>query len=200
MKYFVCIVLFFPSASFAQSEEEKGRDILSGFYFPFDFGYIIPGSNKVFPGGQLKTGIEFRIKQTNAFFFRFNFDNRSNQYKIPACEITNVSEGKLHFNDYVIGTGYRHGGGKVKVFSLLQGGLTTCSFSVVSDFGNHYAVKDESESSFIMKSILGVEYYIAKNAAITLEAVYSIISEDSDFWEEKLSSFGISIGMTATLF
>lgn len=196
--FFICLFLLFPFASCAQSEEEK--DMLSGFYFPFDFGYINPGSNWFSPGGQIKTGVEFRIEQTNAFFFRFNFDNRSNKYNIPACEITNVSEGKLHFNDYVIGTGYRYGSGRVKVFTLLQGGLTTYSFSVVSDFGNHYAVYDESETSFIIKSIFGAEYYVAENAAITLETIYSIISKDSDFWEERLSNFGVSIGMTATLF
>jgi hypothetical protein len=69
-------------------------------------------------GGQVKTGLEYRMKKENGLFFRFNFDNRNNRFEVTETATTNVVEGQLKFADYAIGFGYRIGKKNIKAFAL----------------------------------------------------------------------------------
>lgn len=196
------LLLFIPLLMYksASAQLDSASSFLSKLYFPFDFGYTISGEKNISNGGLIKTGLEYRLNKNNGLFVRFNFDNRSNQFKISDNLLTNVAEGQIKFNDYVIGLGYRSRGNKVKGFGLFQGGISTYNFPMIIKAVNDFAVKEKQGTTPVYKLSLGLEYYVAKNAALTMETVYILQTANSVFWNNSFSTFGISIGLTTTLF
>ena len=182
------------------AQTDTASSLLSRFYLPFDFGATITQNKNMRPGILIKTGLEYRFKKTNSLFARFNFDNRSNNYKLPNNPTTNVTEGKIRFNDYVVGIGYRIGKKKIKALGLLQGGISTHEYPTLQGTTNNFIIVDRQVETPIFKLALGVEYYIAQNAALTLDTGCSLISDQSIFWSKHLSIFEISLGLTASLF
>jgi hypothetical protein len=194
----VCFLLLMYSVSNAQSDSSS--TFLSKLYFPFDFGYTISKQKNISNGGLIKTGLEYRINQEKGLFIRFNFNNRNNKFKISENSFTNVIEGQLKFDDYVIGLGYRIGQKKIKGFGLCQAGIGTYSFPSIIGISNNFKIKENQATSPVFKTTLGLEYYVAKNAAMTIETVYILQTSNSAFWNKSFSAFGISIGLTTTLF
>jgi hypothetical protein len=182
------------------SQSKDSTSFLSKLYFPFDFGYTISKQKSISNGGIIKTGLEYRMNQEKGLFFRFNFNNRNNKFKISENPSTNVIEGKLKFDDYVIGLGYRIGKKKLKVFGLWQAGISSCSFPCIIGIYNNFKIKETQATTPVFKTTFGLEYYVAKNAALTIETVYVFQNSNSAFWNKSFSTFGISIGLTTTLF
>lgn len=67
------ISFFLKKNSLAQADTSK-TSFLSKLYFPFDFGYTLSEQKGILNGGQVKTGLEYRMKKENGLFFRFNFE------------------------------------------------------------------------------------------------------------------------------
>lgn len=200
MKTFVFTALLIMSQySHAQSNTPK-VSFLSKVYFPFDFGYTLSQQKSILNGGQVKTGIEYRMKKENGLFLRFNFDNRNSRFEIAENATTNVVEGQLKLNDYVIGLGYRIGHQKIKGIGLCQAGISSYNFPFITGMNSDFKIKEAQASSPIIKSTLGLEYYVAPNAALTLETTYILQTSNAVFWNKSFNAFGISIGLTTTLF
>ena len=193
------LVFFLKKNSLAQADTSK-TSFLSKLYFPFDFGYTLSEQKGILNGGQVKTGLEYRMKKENGLFFRFNFDNRNNRFEVTETATTNVVEGQLKFADYAIGFGYRIGKKNIKAFALCQAGISTYNFPSITGICNNFKIKENQANTPVFKTTLGLEYYVAKNAAITIESVYILQTSNSIFWNKSFSTFGISIGLTTTLF
>ena len=196
--FVLCLTLLMYSTSNAQSD--SASTFLSKLYFPFDFGYTISKQKSISNGGLIKTGLEYRINQEKGLFIRFNFNNRNNKFKISKNSSTNVIEAQLKFDDYVIGLGYRIGKKKIKGFGLWQAGISTYSFPSIIGIYNNFKIKENQATTPVFKTTFGVEFYVAKNAALTIETVYIFQKSNSAFWNKSFSTFGISIGLTTTLF
>jgi hypothetical protein len=184
----------------ANAQTNDAETFLEKLYFPFDFGATFPSEKNISSGGYIKTGLEYRLRKEQGVFFRFNFDNRNNKFTTQENQTTNVVDGKLTFNDYSIGLGYRFGQKKLKGFGLFQGGISDYNYPVVSGTLNNFSVTEKKSTTPIAKITLGFEYYVAKNAALTIETVYILQTSNSAFWHKSFSTFGISIGLTTTLF
>lgn len=193
------ILLSFLSFA-ANAQSDTTASFLSKLYFPFDVGYALTNAKTLQSGMLFKTGLEYRFKQTNGLFIRFNYDNRSNHYKITENTVTDITEGKLKFTDYVTGVGYRVGSKKTKVFGLIQSGISAYSYLSITGFANNFTITDKQRITPILKCTAGFEYYIAKNAALTLETSYALLPNRYIFWGNDFSIFGISLGLTTTLF
>lgn len=195
------LIILFSFLSFAVSaQSDTTVSFLSKLYFPFDFGYAMNSTHTLQSGSLVKTGLEYRFKQTNGLLIRFNYDNRSNHYKIIENTVTDITEGKLKFNDYVMGIGYRVGHKKMNIFGLIQCGVSTYTYPSITDSINNFILIDKQITTPITKCTAGFEYYIAPNAALTLETSYALLPNHSVFWGKDFSIFGISLGLTTTLF
>jgi hypothetical protein len=195
----IFVFSFFSKNALAQADTSKAS-FLSKLYFPFDLGYTLSEQKSILNGGQVKTGLEYRMKKENGLFFRFNFDNRNNRFEVTETATTNVVEGQLKFADYAIGFGYRIGKKNIKAFALCQAGISTYNFPSITGICNNFKIKENQANTPVFKTTLGLEYYVAKNAAITIESVYILQTSNSIFWNKSFSTFGISIGLTTTLF
>ena len=200
MRFFILSTLIAIAAS-TYAQTESNGSLLSKLYFPFDFGSSFNSNSDIESGNLIKTGLEYRLNDTSGLYFRFNVDSRSNGYEITPNNTTNVIEGKLAFNDYVIGIGYRLGKGRIRTFALCQGGMSRYEYPTVEGSEQNYLVIDKSETIPIIKAIAGLEYYIAPNAALVLEAGHYFHMESSVFWEgSNLNTTVVSFGLTTTLF
>jgi hypothetical protein len=198
MRVLISLLIVIPVATLAHADTTS--NFLSRLYFPFDFGYSFTANKTMSAGGVLKTGLEYRIRRTEGIFVRLNFDNRTCKYRTVENSLTNITKGSLGFTDYMVGLGYRIGENKVKPFGLLQLGVTSYVYPVIYGTGTNLTLSDSRKNSAIAKVTVGLEYYIAKNAAVTIEAVYVSIPSRSIFWDTYFTSGSISEGFTTTLF
>ena len=151
-------------------------------------------------GIMIKTAIEYRLKTQDSFYFRLNYDNRKATYNIQPVGLTNVIEGKVNFSDLIGEVGYRFGKDKLQWIVLLQGGV---SFYDVPEFelnGSVLNLKNRGKNVPISRLTIGLEYYLDSNSAITLELLQSQFWNQEDFWKDNQSAWGISLGVTATLY
>lgn len=194
------ITLFTFLSLGATAQINTNFPFLSQLYFPFDAGYALTDAKTLQSGMLFKTGLEYRFKKPVGLLIRFSYDNRSNHYKITQNTITNITEGKLKFTDYVTGVGYRVGQRKTRFFGLIQAGISVYNYPSITGSANNFTMTDKQSITPITKYTAGFEYYIAQNAALTLETSYALLPNRSVFWGKDFSMFGISLGFTATLF
>ena len=199
MKVLLCFTMF--GLSFSSVAQESKEKFFSHLYFPFDFGVAMYSSESLHSGGLTKTGLEYRFHRKNAFFIRFNFDNRSTDYKLkPGSEISNIENGTIQFNDLVIGPGYRFGNGKWQFTSLFQLGNTNYSITKVEQNGSNFKGVSSKRNIFISKASIGVEYYLFETVALTFETSHLYHWQRMDFFKENSNGLMWSIGITTTLF
>jgi len=200
MKLFLKIFFLVVFNSTVYGQSDTSTSFLSKLYFPFDFGFTISKQTNISNGGFIKSTLEYRINQEKGLFIRFNYNNRSNKFRISENSPANVIEGQLKFDDYVIGLGYRIGQKKIKGFGLIQAGISTYSFPSIIGISDNFKIKENKANTPVFQTTFGLEYYIAKNAAFTIETVYILQTSNTAFWNKSLSTFGISFGLTTTLF
>lgn len=197
--FIVPLILSLTNNAISQSNQDPSS-FFSNLYFPFDIGVQRALEKNIDAGVLVKTGIEYRNYGKHSWFIRFNFDNRSNKYSIRANETSNIIEGKLKFNDYLIGAGYRIGSKKLKAIVLLQTGATSYEFPTIDGTTNSFILRDNTKTTFVIKPTLGVEFYLAPDVAITFETGYIFQPGETVFWDKQLNVLGSSIGITAKLF
>jgi hypothetical protein len=189
MKFLTAI--FFLITFTANAQTSTDSTFFSRLYLPFGTGSSTTDDSKTYSGKVLLSGLEYRIRKTNGLFFRFNFDYRLQKYKITGNSTYNVSEGRLEFTDYLIGFGNRFGKKKLRIFGLIQCGITSYKYLVVSG--------QENETP-AFRGTMGLEYYLNSNIAFTFESSYTSIPTYSLFWDKSLHILEFSLGLTTTLF
>ena len=203
MRTFTTLILLFSVVfcSFGQDNDENKKGIRYRIFLPsLEIGYVDYGSQELSGGIMIKTAIEYRLKTQDSFYFRLNYDNRRATYKTTPVGLTNVIEGKVNFSDLIGGVGYRFGKDKLQWIVLLQGGV---SFYDVPEFeinGTTLNLKNKGKNVPISRLTIGLEYYLDSNSAITLELLQSQFWNQEDFWKDNQSAWGISLGVTATLY
>ncbi len=187
------------NTSISQIDSNK---IFSHLYFPFDFGYSITKNASMQPSLLVKTGVEYRINKTKGLFFRFNYDNHRNGYKIDFSTATNVTEGKLPFTYFSIGAGWRSDGKRIKGFGLIQPGISYYQYGTITGNTGTYKIDSHTSYSPLVKTTLGMEYYLDREqtVALTIETNYYSLMKSSDYWGAKFSFLAFSFGLTTTLF
>jgi hypothetical protein len=194
------LILIHCSELAAQHNQIHGN-FFSKLYFPFFLGYNFPIETRLLSGSFTKTGIEYRIRNDYGIFARFNMDNRTNSFEIPTNNATNVVDGKIHFSDFTLGLGYRIGKPKIRGYGLIQAGISSYKYpNIIVQNANNFLLGEKTDANFIVKNTLGLEYYIASNAAFVLEANYGFQKQNAIFWGDYLHSWGLTVGLTANLF
>jgi hypothetical protein len=198
MKFLTAI--FFLITFTANAQTSTDSTFFSRLYLPFGTGSSTTDDSKTYSGKVLLSGLEYRIRKTNGLFFRFNFDYRLQKYKITGNSTYNVSEGRLEFTDYLIGFGNRFGKKKLRIFGLIQCGITSYKYLVVSGQENDYKLSEVKNETPAFRGTMGLEYYLNSNIAFTFESSYTSIPTYSLFWDKSLHILEFSLGLTTTLF
>jgi hypothetical protein len=191
-------------AALAVSFCTRAQSITSKIYFPGLIGLSMPLSQKNIRFTNaiaLNTGAEYRPKEENVLFYRFNYDAASKKYRKNIAGIVpgNVVDGTAHQNYFVMGAGYRLRHKNIGYYFLLQPGLATHSFDKVSGNAGEFTISQITVSNFTVKYSAGIEYYLAQHFALIFEpAVYQNNFISARPYNPNQAS--INIGFTTTLF
>jgi hypothetical protein len=195
----LCFMLVFVQHSIGQTEKFSSR-----IFFPGLVGLNIPSGDEqtsIKSGFSLVTAIEYRPVYTNHIFFRFNYDALSNKYKSFAYQVpTNVTQGKLSANFFLLGVGYRRQVSGIGIYALLQPGLNTSSYNTVVNSTNGVSVGSISNSHVSFKFSTGIEYYIVPHFALVIEPSFYHLLPNHNGITLNPNYLSYNIGFTTTLF
>jgi hypothetical protein len=195
----VCFWGGFMLSGFCQEEKFTSR-----IYFPGLIGLNMPSGDEqtsIKPGFSLVTAIEYRPTYANSIFFRFNYDALSNQYKSFAYQVpTNVTQGNLYANFFMLGIGYRRKVNGIGIYALLQPGLNTSNYNTVSNTASGLSVGSISNNHFAFKFSTGIEYYIVPHFALVAEPGFYHLFPNHNGVSLNSNYLSYNIGFTTTLF
>lgn len=200
-------IYLFSLSVWGQSENPCASCAKKGshLYLPFDFGLIKPLNNaNLSKSFYLTSGVEYRYIKDHGWFARGSWDIYSSKYLIGQNFKTNAVKGRLNYNSFLLGGGYR----KViksdawKLYSLVQAGLNFSGYNHIGASANNYEVKEKGIKSLVIKGGVGLEWYPTKDPdfAISLEPVYVVFPTTNIFWSKSNHQLGVKIGINATLF
>ncbi|MEI7596062.1 MAG: hypothetical protein WCK02_09970 [Bacteroidota bacterium] len=181
-------------------EANDSTSFLSKIYLPCNWGFSNSINNKLSSGFLFKTGVEYRLHKEEGIFFQFNLDNHSSKFNLNFYQTTNVNNGVLRFSDYSLGIGLRLGKKKLKSYGLIQGGTTFIRFPKINNNPAIIYVEEKSKSMLVLKSSLGLEYYIVESLCFVIDFGYAIIPKEMDFWGKQCQFYSVSLGLTTKLF
>jgi hypothetical protein len=191
-------------AALAVSFCTRAQSITSKIYFPGLIGLSMPLSQKNIQLNNafiLNTGAEYRPKEENALFYRFNYDADSKKYRKNIAGVVpgNVVDGTAHQSYFMMGAGYRLRYQRIGYYFLLQPGLVTHTFDKVSGNAGDFTIRQIKVGNFSVKYSVGIEYYLAQHFALIFEpAVYQNSFKSNSSYNP--SQVSINIGFTTTLF
>jgi hypothetical protein len=199
---FILLVLL-TSRAFSQTDTAQTESVTSRLYFPGMVGvnlHLYDQHQHYKRGFVLNTGIEYR-PDNNPWFFRFNYDAVSSNYKSDAglYQQTNVQNGTLHVNYFIAGAGYRKKVRGIGWYVLAQTGLEQRNYDRVSGNESGYIITQLSKTQLAFKLAGGFEYYLAKHFALVAEPAFypNLTSHHSSSSNGNLT---MSVGFTTTLF
>lgn len=174
------------------------------FSFPGMIGIGIPSGDdqtSMHTGFALNTALEYRPVYTNSYFYRFNFDNISNQYHAVDVSVpTNVKYGKLNTDFFLLGAGYRRTVKFLKLYFLIQPGYNISNYEVVGPLNSAYSINNVSRHYFSEKLSFGAEYYIVPHFALVFEPSYYHLFSINNASILNPNYVSVNIGFTTTLF
>jgi hypothetical protein len=196
---FALIILTGYVNSYGQTE-----NVASRFFFPGMVGVGIPSGDdqtSMRTGFALNTALEYRPVYTNSYFYRFNFDNISNQYYANSVKVpTNVKYGKMNTDFFLLGAGYRRKLKLLSLYFLIQPGYNISNYEVVGSLNTAYSIKSISRHYFSEKMSVGAEYYIVPHFALVFEPSYYHLFSLNSASILNPNYVSINIGFTTTLF
>lgn len=195
----LCFIVGFMLSGFCQTEKFSSR-----IYFPGLIGLNIPSGDEqtsIKSGFSVVTAIEYRPKYINHIFFRFNYDALSNKYKSYAYQVpTNVTQGKLSANFFLLGIGYRRQVNGVGIYALIQPGLNTTNYNTVSNTASGVSIGGVSNNHVAFKFSTGIEYYIVPHFALVAEPGFYHLLQNRNGFILNPNYLSYTIGFTTTLF
>ena len=189
------------------SAQESGFDkFLNQIWFPTEFGYSFPLKRGINPGLVTKLGIEWRSHDQSGLFVNAYLDTRYLTYNDIVPAGSNLTDGDMVYDDFILGIGYRLQISDSFCFAAsLHGGLSNGEYHTINPSAS-YPGSFSHESIFVnlpvTKASATVEYYIDPKFCLFVVGSYTqqlSVSPLADNLSED-GSLGLSLGFNATLF
>ena len=199
-KYIKLVVLILITSNcFCQDEKQSFGDQI--FLPAIDIGYLFHQSDQLSGGIIIKTSVEYRFRSINDFFLRLNYDTHDAEFNLDDLSVTtNIIKGKASLTDLLLGVGYRLGGEKIRYILMIQPGIRLYNFPNATQDGNTIVIEQESDNVWTTRATIGLEYYLDKKAALSLDLFQSQVWQDRSVWRDHRGAFGFSVGIITALF
>lgn len=176
----------------------------SRFYFPNSIGISVPFKNahtKLKTGLALNIAAEYRISNTNPFYFRLDYNVLNNNYTSFVSTLpTNIIQGKLSSDFILAGSGYRKKLNRWAIYLSLQPGLGMRSFDRAAVNTEGVIINRVTNDSFAVKSAAGLEYYIKSHFNVFFEPSYYKFFSHKGFSSSHSQFTGFNIGISTARF
>ena len=200
MKILITAFCFlFNQLGISQKDTSSVSETQRIFMPALQLGYVGHLSHQLSGGIMFQTSLEYRHK-SNAIF-RLNYDDFNANFNIeyPLNDQIRYT-GSLSFFEISVGAGLRKQFAKHNAYGLIQGGLRGYGypqFDINEDAVNFYFTK---KNATILRYTLGYEYEFFPQIFLTFESFIGHPLSAKDFWQENIFSWGITTGVSMTLF
>ncbi len=213
---FVCSLLAISSV-FAQETSDSvakpsgAASFFSRLYIPCEIGLAYSPAGTLKPGYTLKVALEWRHNRTKGLYYCFIYNDRAMDYEKQLLESTNLTKGKAHYSDIIIGPGYRFEVCKnFRIGLLVQAGVSICDYNSVVEStmtnpnGSEplYDLVNESCVVAALRMSAYFEYYLGETFALFISAGYTQHLQPTPFSQTlaKDGCLGVNVGFTTSLF
>jgi hypothetical protein len=194
----VLTVSSLPLAVFAQDLaiepdpiEESLRDRL--FMPSIQMGFMEHNVPNLDAGLIIQTALEYRTKR--GLIFRVNYDDFGGRLDIERYSA------KIPLVEALGGMGYRYTYKKHNVFALVQTGLRFYEVPRIEELEDgSIAVRQEDRDLMPMRYTLGYEFEFEPGLYLNVEAFTGHFIEPRDYWSNDRPFFGMTFGISASLF
>ncbi|MGN0187798.1 MAG: hypothetical protein ACI392_08675 [Paludibacteraceae bacterium] len=201
-----------PAAKDSLSEQSGFARFFSRLYIPCEIGVSYCPSGMLKPGYTLKVALEWRHNQAKGLYYCLIYNDRALGYSEQLPIGSNLTKGKAHFSDVIIGPGYRFAVCKnFCIATLLQVGVSICEYNSVST-SSLINPKNPSEPLYDLEDRMCItpalrlsayfEYYLFKTFALFLSAGYTQQLQPTPFSPTLRTDgcLGVNFGFTTTLY
>ena len=201
-----------PAAKDSLNEQSGFARFFSRLYIPCEIGVAYSPAGMLKPGYTLKVALEWRHSQAKGLYYCLIYNDRALGYSDQLPIGSNLTKGKAHFSDVIIGPGYRFAVCKnFRIATLLQAGVSICEYNSVipSSLTNPenpseplYDLEDRMNITPVLRLSAYFEYYLFKTFALFLSAGYTQHLQPTPFSHTLGTDgcLGVNIGFTTTLY
>ena len=188
----------FPLVLFAQDTltvhdpiEESLRDRL--FMPSIQMGFMEHNVPNLDAGLIIQTALEYRTKR--GLIFRVNYDDFGGRLDIERYSA------KIPLVDVLGGMGYRFTRDKHNIFGLVQTGFRFYEVPRIEELENgSIAVRQEDRDLMPVRYTLGYEFEFEPGVYLNIEAFTGHFIEVRDYWSNDRPFYGMTFGISASLF
>ncbi len=159
-------------------------------------GYIYHNSDNISSGMMIQTSLEYRTKKN--LLFRLSYDDFSSRVNITTNS-KQIYRARIPTSDFIAGVGYRFKKQRNNFFLIVQSGLRSYENPVIENLNGGINIDQRSETIGTMRYTLVYEYELFKYVFLNSEVFAGQLYSTKDFWSDR-SSFGVTIGISATIF
>ncbi len=192
------VILLFPLWLQAQTDSSLVSDLDRTFMPAIQMGYVFHGTPELSGGLMIQTSLEYR--GVSNFVFRINYDdfdaNMNVEYPInPDLTFT----GRMSFFEVIGGVGYRVPLKKHTLTGYIQPGFRKYGYPDFDIDTVQANLNFDSRFIGIARYSIGYEFAILPKLYFVVEALASHVFKRKDFWADRVWSYGVTVGISATL-
>ena len=168
------------------------------FFMPaIQIGYINHNSDIISEGLIIQTSLEYRSKSN--LLFRINYDDFSGRIRIKDAN-NNQYTAKVPLSELLGGIGYRLKFNKHNLFALVQAGVRFYELPEIIDLNETITINQSVQQIVPVRYTAGYEYKFMTNVFLNLEFFVGHFAKGKDYWSNDNPFWGVTIGLSTTLF
>ncbi|MEM7372470.1 MAG: hypothetical protein AAF587_27870 [Bacteroidota bacterium] len=187
----------------AQQQDSVEQGIADRIFNSYlEVGLLAERSPQLGTGLILKSAFEYRWKGVNHPFIRFNFDQYDPIYHLNSAEDPgNILNEAASITDMLLGPGYRFGKQALRMTVAFQAGIKSYTTPIrITETTPDLIYMEGGNWIPASRLTAGMEYYLDDFFAISLELFQNQAWSAVDYWKNRKTAFGISIGLVGTFF
>ena len=168
------------------------------FFMPaLQIGYINHNSDIISEGLVIQTSLEYRAKSN--LLFRINYDDFAGRININDAN-NNQYTAKVPLSELLGGIGYRHKFNEHNLFAIIQAGVRFYELPEIIELNGTITINQTGEHIVPIRYTLGYEYELLTNVFLNLEFFVGHFAKEKNYWSNDKPFYGVTIGLSTTLF
>lgn len=201
-KSLVILLFLFLGIKSSEAQEKDTLKFVDRIFMPsIQMGYIHHLSNELSGGLFIQTSLEYQSPIN--LFVRINYDDFDTNYQLDNFDpqnSVNVIQGQASFSELIGGVGYRQKIKKSYILTAVQAGARFYGFPFADEENGVATIGLQGKNIPVLRYSLGYEYEVIPRVFIVVESFAGHVLQKRDYWRDTQWAFGVTLGITATLF
>lgn len=194
--FIVCLSVGLSLELSAQTNDST--EVPVRFFMPaLQLGYINHNADAISEGLVIQTSLEYRAKSN--LLFRLNYDDFSGRINITDVN-DNQYNARVPLSELLVGIGYRFKLKKHNLFALVQAGVRFYELPEIENLNGTTVINQSGEQIVPIRYTVGYEYEFIENVFLNVEIFTGHFAKEKDYWSNDKPFFGVTAGISTTLF